>query len=216
MYAEMLTEGWAGEDKKRSYYHYIFDESERLSRLIANVLQLARMTRNEFAVDTQPVTVAALMDGIASKVSSQVERAGFELQLTQDSELENVSVQVDEDAFSQIVINLVDNALKFSSSCDVKRIEIHCRAGDGSGVEFTVRDHGPGVPRDQMKKIFRLFYRSQSELTRETVGTGIGLALVNELARAMGARVDVSNVEPGALFTLWVARATPGRTAATG
>ena len=70
---------------------------------------------------------------------------------------------------------------------------------------FTVRDYGPGVARDQMKKIFRLFYRSESELTRETVGTGIGLALVNELARAMGASVDVANAEPGAVFSLSLA-----------
>lgn len=117
---------------------------------------------------------------------------------------------VDEDAFSQIIINLVDNALKFAGRSAVKRVEIHCRAGADDDVVFMVRDYGPGVPRDQMKKIFHLFYRSQSELTRETVGTGIGLALVHELARAMGARVDVSNVDPGVQFSLSVPRFTPG------
>ena len=70
------------------------------------------------------------------------------------------------------------------------------------GVLFTVRDFGPGVPKGQMKKIFELFYRPADELTRETVGTGIGLALVRQLATAMGARVDVRNREPGAEFRL--------------
>ena len=65
---------------------------------------------------------------------------------------------------------------------------------------FSVRDYGPGVPRDQMKKIFKLFYRAENELTRETLGTGIGLALVRQLAQTMNAKVDVVNREPGAEF----------------
>jgi signal transduction histidine kinase len=67
-------------------------------------------------------------------------------------------------------------------------------------ARISVRDFGPGIPREQMKKIFRLFYRPQSELTRETVGTGIGLAIVHQLALAMHGRVDVVNVDPGAEF----------------
>ena len=71
---------------------------------------------------------------------------------------------------------------------------------DGQSVMFTVRDYGPGIAKGQMQKIFALFYRSENELTRETVGTGIGLALVRQLAAAMNGRVDVLNVDPGAEF----------------
>ena len=67
-------------------------------------------------------------------------------------------------------------------------------------VIFAVRDFGPGVPKDQMKKIFQLFYRSESELTRETVGTGIGLAIVHQLSQTMNGKADVINKEPGAEF----------------
>ena len=99
----------------------------------------------------------------------------------------------------------MDNAIKFSASAEQKIIDIGCqRLRDGS-VQFSVRDYGPGVPADQMKKIFKLFYRSESELTRETVGTGIGLALVHQLARAMGGQVDVVNREPGAEFRVNIA-----------
>ena len=200
MYGEMLREGWASEEKKSSYYDYIFDESERLSRLIANVLQLARMTRNNLQVDTKPVTVAELMDGIRSRVSSQIERAGFELNMRCETAAGQAIIQADPDWFIQIFINLVDNAIKFSAGAEQKVIDIGCqRLRDGS-VQFSVRDYGPGVPGDQMKKIFKLFYRSESELTRETVGTGIGLALVHQLARAMGSQVDVVNRKPGAEF----------------
>ena len=106
---------------------------------------------------------------------------------------------VDRDYFTQILINLVDNALKFSARAERRAVELACH-GVREGVCFSVRDFGPGVARDQMRKIFRLFYRSGNELTRETVGTGIGLALVRQLAEAMGGRVDVVNREPGAEF----------------
>jgi signal transduction histidine kinase len=69
-------------------------------------------------------------------------------------------------------------------------------------VQFSVRDYGPGIAGGQMKKIFKLFYRPESELTRETVGTGIGLALVHQLARAMDCKVDVINRNPGAEFRI--------------
>ena len=200
MYGEMLREGWASEEKKSIYYDYIFDESERLSRLISNVLQLARMTRNKLQVDTKAVTVAELMDGIRSKVFSQIERAGFELNMRCEADAGQAIIQADPDWFIQIFINLVDNAIKFSDAAEQKVIDIGAQQLRDGGVQFSVRDYGPGVPGDQMKKIFKLFYRSESELTRETVGTGIGLALVHQLARAMGGQVDVVNREPGAEF----------------
>ena len=200
MYGEMLREGWAPEEKKSIYYDYIFDESERLSRLIANVLQLARMTRNKLQVDTKPLAVAGLMDGIRSTVSSQIERAGFELNLYCEPAAGQAIIQVDADGFARIFINLVDNAIKFSTGTERKVIDIGCQLLRDGHVQFSVRDYGPGVPADQMKKIFKLFYRSENELTRETVGTGIGLALVHQLARAMDGQVDVVNCEPGAEF----------------
>jgi signal transduction histidine kinase len=117
---------------------------------------------------------------------------------------EGTSVAVDTDCFAQIFINLVDNALKFSAAATNRTVEIAARR-TGDSVLFAVRDFGPGVPKAQMKKIFELFYRAENELTRETVGTGIGLALVQQLAAAMGALVDVRNCEPGAEFRLQIA-----------
>jgi signal transduction histidine kinase len=200
MYGEMLREGWALEEKKREYYDYIHDESERLTRLINNVLQLARMTRNDLEVQLKPVSAGELLDTIRSKISSQVSRAGFELNLNTTPDCAARLLRVDPDYFTQIIINLVDNAVKFSAKAEQKAIDIDCRTRQDKTVVFRVRDYGPGIPKDQLKKIFKLFYRSESELTRETVGTGIGLALVNQLATAMQGKVDVVNVEPGVEF----------------
>jgi signal transduction histidine kinase len=202
MYGEILREGWASDEKKKAYYDYIYDESERLSRLINNVLQLARMNRNDLKIELNPITVAQLMDNIRSKVSSQIERAGFEMRLVCEDQASTAVLQVDSDLFSQIIINLVDNAIKFSMKAQTRVIDITCSQAQEHNVLISVRDYGPGVPRDQMKKIFKLFYRPQSELTRETVGTGIGLALVHQLALTMNGQADVVNKEPGAEFRL--------------
>jgi len=202
MYGEMLKEGWADEDKRQSYYEFIHDESERLSRLISNVLQLASITRNEPQFDSALVPVAELMSNTESKISTQIERAGFELKMNMAPTAEDAIVDIDEDCFAQIIINLVDNAIKFSKDADNKTIEISSAlSGDGE-IVFSVRDHGPGIAKDQMKKIFQLFYRSESELTRETVGTGIGLAIVHQLTIAMNGSIDLVNTDPGAEFRL--------------
>ena len=201
MYGEILRAGWADEDKKRGYYDFIYHESERLSRLINNVLRLARLTRNGEHLDQRSVKVTELLSLVESKVAAQVDQAGFTLRIDKTAAADDVTVCVDADSVVQILINLVDNALKFSARADVKVVELGCRMLRNE-AQFWVRDYGPGIPKGQMKKIFQLFYRAEGELTRETVGTGIGLALVQQLTSAMGGTVQVRNREPGAEFTV--------------
>lgn len=199
MYAEMLREGWASEAQKPGYYDYIHDESERLSRLIANVLQLARLERNALTLDLQTRPVSELLDLLRSKLDNQIRRAGFEVQYRIAADCEGLSVAVDRDALCQMLINLVDNALKFSRDAERRELEIAVDRVDQQ-IQFSVRDHGPGIARSQLHKIFGLFYRPGNELTRESAGTGIGLALVRQLAHAMAGEVSVCNRQPGAEF----------------
>jgi signal transduction histidine kinase len=201
MYGEMLQAGWADESKKRTYYTYIHEESERLSRLIENVLQLARMNRSEGRVALTEIGIGELLDMARSKVATQLERANFEMTLALEPGVEALTIHADADAFAQIFINLVDNAIKFSSGADRKEIEISARRRR-SNVVIGVRDYGPGVRSPEMKKLFELFYRPADDLTRSTAGTGIGLGLVRQLATAMHAAVDVRNCAPGAEFRL--------------
>jgi signal transduction histidine kinase len=200
MYGEILRAGWADEEKKRSYYDFIYHESERLSRLINNVLRLARLTRNGEHLDQRPIKVTELLSLVESKVAAQVEQAGFLLRIDKTA-ADDTTVRVDADSVMQILINLVDNAVKFSARADSKVVELGCRTSRND-AQFWVRDYGPGIPKGQMKKIFQLFYRAEGELTRKTVGTGIGLALVQELTSAMGGNVRVRNCEPGVEFTV--------------
>ena len=208
MYGEILRAGWVeSEDKKRSYYDFIFFESERLSRLIANVLHLARLTNNDSPLELRSYPPDRLLDMIRSKVSSQIEAAGFVLELTAAELPASLTILAEEDTLSRIFINLVDNALKFSRTAERKVVVIGYRLANAGGSEagevvFFVRDYGPGIDRDHRKKLFRLFYRGENELTRTTPGTGIGLALVKELAAKMNAQVDLESKEPGVEFTV--------------
>ncbi len=208
MYGEMLRAGWVQDEARRqAYYDFIFFESERLSRLIANVLQLARLTNHDAPLELQEYTLHDLLEVVRSKVSTQADAAGFTLRFLAAGEAHDLaaaSVLVDEDAFVQIFINLVDNALKFSANAEVKCVDIGLRRHTSQlqqAVLF-VRDYGPGVARDQMQRIFQLFYRVEDELTRQTKGTGIGLALVKVLATKMHATVHLHNRHPGAEFQL--------------
>jgi signal transduction histidine kinase len=208
MYGEMLRAGWITDAARlQSYYDFIFFESERLSRLIANILQLARLTNHDASLALQEYSLHQLRHLVQSKVSTQTEAAGFALQFVEPDnahEVEACTVLAEADAFAQICINLVDNALKFSAQAELRRIDIGFRRAPGRPPQavFFVRDYGPGVARDQLQRIFQLFYRGEDELTRHTKGTGIGLALVKELAAQMHARVEIQNHHPGAEFRL--------------
>ncbi len=202
MYAEMLREGWADEARKQTYYDFIFNESERLSRLINNVLQLARLSRNEQGPTREFISLDALVKELLPKLQSQLDQAGFTLELDIGESVNTLKLNLDPDWMTQIIINLVDNAIKFSNDAKIKTVQFRVQLLQQRWVRFSIRDFGPGIAKDQMKKIFRLFYRSENELTRETVGTGIGLALVHQLTVGMDGEVDVVNCEPGAEFRI--------------
>ena len=199
MYGEILKQGWMDEDKKQEYYDYIYNESERLSRLIANILQLSKVNHNALDLNLKATKVTTLINLIHSKIDRQVEQSEFDVEFDVAESIESKTIAVEEDAFIQIVINLVDNAIKYARNSETKKIVIGARE-KGSSVEFFVRDFGLGIDKKLRKKIFEPFYRIGDEMTRESKGTGIGLALVKELATEMNAIVDVKNMEPGAKF----------------
>ena len=206
MYGEMLNEGWVDDTRRKRYYRFIHDEAERLTRLISNVLRLAKISRDDRELNLTQKSVAELIDMVESKVTQQADRAGFQLRIDLPDDLRQAHVLVDSDAIIQVFINLVDNALKFSNHAEKKAIDLRVAASGENRVLLSIRDYGPGIPKTQLKRIFTLFYRSESELTRETVGTGIGLAIVHELVSAMHGSVDVVNTDPGAEFRVFLPR----------
>jgi len=195
MYGEMLRDGLVRSEEKRSeYYETITDESERLSRLIDNVLEFSRLEQDRRDLDLVVGGLRETVREAAEKLRTHVEREGFRLRLELDDRLPRV--RYDRDAIVQILFNLVDNALKYANSAE--RREVCIRLADMEGhVELSVRDFGAGVRSDQLERIFEPFYRVGEELTRTTEGTGIGLALVKELVEKSGGRVRASSPSDG-------------------
>ena len=202
MYGEILKQGWVSDAKREEYYDYIYTESERLSRLIANVLQISKVSHNALQLDLKPVDISELASLIKSKVDSQIAQSEFTLDISVEEKIKQMAISVDSDAFVQVIINLVDNAIKYSAKADKKHIDIGFYQSQKNQISVSVRDFGPGIAKDQIKQVFELFYRSGDEMTREVTGTGIGLALVKELVELMRAKIAVINHNIGVEFTL--------------
>ena len=195
MYAEMLRDDLVPDDaKRREYYGTITDESERLSRLVDNVLEFSKLEGGRRDLRLEVGAVGPVLGEGVEKLRAHAAREGFELVVEVDDALP--AVRFDRDALLQVLYNLVDNAMKYARSAGDKKIVIEAREERGA-VRVAVRDFGPGVARGQLEHLFEPFYRAESELTRHTKGTGIGLALVKELAERMGAIVSGANAEGG-------------------
>jgi signal transduction histidine kinase len=198
MYGEMLRDGLvASEEKRDSYHRAISEESERLSRLIDNVLEFSRLEKGKREMRLVVGHPGDALSEIAERLRQHVTREGFALRLEIEPDLP--SVRFDPDALVQVLFNLVDNALKYATPSEPREIVIGCGKDEGGRVVVSVRDHGPGVPRRELRRIFESFYRIEEELTRSAKGSGIGLALVKELGESMGASVRGENVHGGGL-----------------
>ena len=198
MYTEMLEKDWVKSDEKRKeYYTTMRQESERLTRLIENVLDFSRIQRGKKQYDFTIGDVNACVKDVVEMMRPYADRAGFKL-LTSFGDLEPFAF--DRDAVVQIVINLIDNALKYAKEAEDKHILI-CTGRQKDYVTIEVEDHGPGIGRAQQKKIFEAFYRCGDESTRQATGTGLGLALVKRFAEAHYGFVEITASKPhGALF----------------
>jgi signal transduction histidine kinase len=194
MYAEMLRDGMVSSEEKRDeYYQALAHESDRLSRLVNNVLEFSQLEKGarKLALGVAPVE-PALRESL-EVLRVHVEREGFAL--VTDVAQDLPPARFERDALAQIVFNLVDNAVKYACRAERREIIVSL-ARTPSGVTLSVRDFGPGVARGELPLVFEPFWRADSELTRRAKGTGIGLALVQRLAGAMGASVQARNVEP--------------------
>jgi signal transduction histidine kinase len=200
MYTEMLEKDWVKTDaKRREYYTTMRQESERLTRLIENVLDFSRIQRGKKQYDFVLGDIHEPMAQAAEIMRPCIEKAGFALV----QELDDIKpFMFDRDAVMQIIINLLDNAVKYAKTAEDKRIFLRTRQVKNK-VLIEVEDRGPGIPRSRQKKVFDAFYRCEDESTRQTTGTGLGLALVKRLAQAHNGSVEIAAANPaGVLFRI--------------
>lgn len=198
LFSELLAEGRVAEpEKQRQFLQIITAETARLTRLINNVLDFARMERGEKKYQFASCDLNSLVRETVESVQPLLEKSGFKL--TVATPVNPVEVQCDRDALAQVLVNLLSNAEKYSGTS--KEIEVQLRAG--TTVEVRVLDRGPGVPRGCEEKIFEQFYRANDSLASGIQGSGLGLTLARQIARAHGGEVVYEPRDGGgSCFTL--------------
>ena len=200
MYIEMLEQGVAATpEREQEYLSILGSESARLSGLINNVLDLAKLEKKQRHFHFQEGNLDDVLSEVETIMSPKLQQEGFNLKIqTTGVPLFNY----DRDVLIQVLMNLIENSVKFGKHCPQKEISIAVEQASDE-VLISVSDTGPGIPRRSLKKIFDDFYRVDNDLTRKTGGTGIGLALVKKFVEAMGGRVRaVNNNGAGCTITL--------------
>ena len=207
MYAEMLEgELDDADEKPRRHLGIIVEESQRLSRLIGNVLTFSRKQRSALklhrAVGNVDEVLRAVLDHFQAPLRAKGIEIAFDGRASEDAEF-------DQDVLEQIVGNLLSNVEKYAAPAD--RVTITSEQ-DGDAVHVTVADNGSGIPPKERARIFEPFYRISNKLTDGVAGTGIGLAIARDLARLHGGDLTLEPTSQGACFklTIHAPRKNPG------
>ena len=194
MHGEMLRDGVVpSEEKRQTYYRVLTSEAERLTRLIDNVLELSQIEKQTRRFDLRPGDVREVLREVAEVLQPHALKLGFTLEVEDNGPADAI---FDADALAQVLFNLVDNALKYAKKAEHRTVILRSESR-GQEVCLVVADHGPGVPGKQLGEVFEPFFRGESEMTRTTKGTGIGLALVRGLVEPMGGSVKGRNRDGG-------------------
>jgi signal transduction histidine kinase len=192
LYAETLELGrLPNQEKREEYYRIIRKESERLTALINNILDFSRIEAGRREYEFRETDIAELVRNTLESYRYQIEQHGFkyEEQIAEDLP----PVRVDREAIARSLLNLVNNALKYSQQ--EKYLGVNLYRSNGS-VKLEVVDHGIGISRPEQHKIFEKFYRVGDPLVHNTKGSGLGLSLVRHIVEAHGGEVSVESA-PG-------------------
>jgi signal transduction histidine kinase len=192
LYAETLELGRIPDEQKQlDYYRIIRKESERLTALINNILDFSRIEAGKKEYEFRDTDLSALVRSTLDAYRYQIEQNGFTYEEHIADELP--PVRVDREAIARSLLNLVNNAIKYSS--DNRYLAVSLYRTNGS-VKLDVEDHGIGIPRNEQHKIFDKFYRVCDPLCHENKGSGLGLSLVRHIVDAHGGEVSVEST-PG-------------------
>jgi signal transduction histidine kinase len=199
LYAETLELGrLPNRDRQHEYYETIRKESERLTALINNILDFSRIEAGRKEYEFRDTNLADLVRGTLESYRPQIEQNGFKFEQTIEDNLP--PVRVDREAIARSLLNLVNNAVKYSST--EKYLGVALYRTNGS-VKLQVADRGIGIPATEQHKIFEKFYRVGDPLVHNTKGSGLGLSLVRHIVQAHGGDVSVDSAPgKGSVFTI--------------
>jgi signal transduction histidine kinase len=196
LHAQTLQEDVSESERNQSVV-FILRESERLGRLIDNVLESSRLVAADQPLELETVDLARFMETFVATARPRVEGHGFELEVAVDTA---ATVAATEDALHRVLTNLIDNAVQYSA----RGGRIRCRVVDLAGwVSISVEDEGRGIPKSELSRIFDRFYQIGRD-RGGSPGTGLGLYIVSQLVAQMHGTVRASSHEdrPGATFVV--------------
>jgi two-component system, OmpR family, phosphate regulon sensor histidine kinase PhoR len=195
-YTETLLDSPLEDNHVREFLEIIRKNSARMSRLTEDLLTLARVESGEHRFDVQSVSAEELLqDGLESFRETA---RGYGIELVLENSLPSANVKADREAIHQIFSNLIENALKYASSG--KKVVLGARPAE-MGVEFYVRDFGPGISSEHLPRLFERFYRVDKARSRESGGTGLGLAIAKHIVLAHGGTIRAeSELNHGSTF----------------
>ncbi|RJQ11612.1 MAG: sensor histidine kinase [Bacillota bacterium] len=213
-FAQALQDNVGGPEERHRHTSIILEEASRLERLVADLFQLARLETGQVDFEWRTLDLAALVAGTAAKHRPRAQERGIELVLEPCSdEAGELPVRGDPDRLAQVLTNLVDNALRFTPAAG--RITVGARRAGPSDMPggppavpaarpearemalVTVGDTGPGIPEDDLDRVFERFYTVDRSRARERGGTGLGLAIAREIVEAHGGRIWASRGSGG-------------------
>ncbi len=199
MFVETLrTDEDLDRETQTEYLDTIWQQSERLSKLVDNVLDFAKIEQGKKTYHLKPTSLGEVVKGAARAVEYPLAQSGFHLEITAEPDLP--LIPADGDALQQAVLNLLTNAMKYSG--DARQIGLQLRR-ENSHALIQVADHGVGIAPEEQSRIFERFYRAPSSENQRIPGTGLGLTLVAHIAKAHGGAVEVaSRPGHGSTFTI--------------
>ena len=201
------------DEEKRRFLNIIKDQADRLIRLVENLLTASKLGASRVEMTYRPVPLKRMLEKVLHSVQAKTQSKSnqarhFELNV-QPASLE---VWADSDRLEQVLLNLADNAVKYSPASSVVRVQASVSSEDESAIAIQVQDEGAGIPEALLPQIFTKFYRVESPLKQEVEGTGLGLYITKSLTTAMGGRIFAESVEgQGSTFTVILPAATPQR-----
>lgn len=197
--SEMLHSGRVSSEERRNhYYGVILEQTERLTLMVSNILDLARIDERSFRLNCEYIRVEELLESIIARTGQIAGDEKLPVRLYVKDPLP--VIHIDPEAITHVMNNLIDNALKYSGKSPEITVKVF---HDENNLFISVKDNGIGISEDETDRIFERFYRSGDELTRKIKGSGLGLSLVKELVEAHGGNISVmSEVDRGSMFTV--------------
>jgi signal transduction histidine kinase len=197
MYSDLLESRLEENDlESKKFISVITSESQRLSRLISNILTFSSKDKNHLKLNTQSTDVSKLINDILSEFKPTLLKSSIDIETILEKEC---VLNLDPDIIKQIISNLISNVEKYAASGG--KIIISTRSEDDYLV-INFRDFGPGIPKNERNKIFKPFYRISNKLTDGVSGTGIGLTISRDLARLHGGDIALKECSQGTEFEI--------------